>query len=109
MSEEGDAKGTDQAMLSALMNRGRDTALLSAEQERLLDDWMADRLPVADVDRAEALARNNVFAAERILENRLMAAASHEPSVIAAFCSKCQTFACAVRSSLPQPTDDFVT
>src|SRR5260370_13587485 len=81
MSEEGDAKGTDQAMLSALMNRGRDTALLSAEQERLLDDWMADRLPVADVDRAEALARNNVFAAERILENRLMAAASHEPSV----------------------------
>jgi hypothetical protein len=62
-------------MLAALMNRGHDTALLSAEQEKLLDDWMADRLPVADVDRAEALAKNNVFAAERILENRLMAAA----------------------------------
>jgi hypothetical protein len=81
MNEDGDAKGTDQAMLSALMNRGRDTALLSAEQEKLLDDWMADRLPAADVDRAEALAKNNVFAAERILENRLMAAASHEPPV----------------------------
>jgi hypothetical protein len=81
MSEDGDAKGTDRAMLSALMNRGRDTALLSAEQEKLLDDWMADRLPAADVDRAEALARNNVFAAEHILENRLMAAASHEPPV----------------------------
>jgi hypothetical protein len=81
MSEDGDAKGTDQAMLLALMNRGRDTALLSAEQEKLLDDWMADRLPAADVDRAEALAKNNAFAAERILENRLMAAARNEPPV----------------------------
>jgi hypothetical protein len=81
MSESGDVKGTDQAMLLALMNRGRDTALLSAEQEKLLDDWMADRLPAPEVDRAEALVKNNVFAAERVLEHRLMMAASQETPV----------------------------
>jgi len=88
MREDGDVKVADQAMLSALINRGRDTALLSTEQEKLLDDWMAERLPAADVDRAEALAKNNIFAAERILENRLMTAASHEPPVPAALTAR---------------------
>ena len=81
MSDHGDEPGTDQAMLLALMNRGRDKAPLSAEQEELLDDWMAGDLPGAEVSRAEALAKNNIFAAEHILERRLMAAASHEPPV----------------------------
>jgi hypothetical protein len=81
MSDQGDVPGIDQAMLSALMNRGRDMALLSAKQEKLLDDWMAGDLPAADVSQVEALAKNNVFAAEHILEHRLMAAAKHGPPV----------------------------
>jgi hypothetical protein len=33
------------------------------------------------VSQVEALAKNNVFAAEHILEHRLMAAAKHGPPV----------------------------
>lgn len=74
-------KGIDQAMLSALLNSRRDTAILSSDQERLLDDWMDDRLPPADAARAADLAKNNAFAAERILEHRLLSAAGRGPPI----------------------------
>jgi hypothetical protein len=74
-------EAVDQVMLAVLSNRGRDATLLSADQERLLDDWVADRLAPNDAERAAALVRQNTLAAERVLERRLQAAASESPSV----------------------------
>ena len=44
-------EAVDQVMLAVLSNRGRDATLLSAEQERLLDDWVAGRLTPDDAER----------------------------------------------------------
>jgi hypothetical protein len=74
-------EAVDQVMLAVLSNRGRDATVLSAEQERLLDDWVADRLAPDDAERAAALVRQNTLAAERVLERRLQAAASESPPV----------------------------
>jgi hypothetical protein len=74
-------EAVDQVMLAVLANRGRDATLLSADQERLLDDWLADRLAPHDAERAAALVRQNALAAERVLERRLQAAASESPPV----------------------------
>jgi len=68
-------------MLAVLSNRGRDATVLSAEQERLLDDWVAGRLAPDDAERAESLVRKNTLAAERVLDRRLQAAASESPPV----------------------------
>jgi hypothetical protein len=68
-------------MLAVLSNRGRDATVLSAEQEQLLDDWVAGRLAVDDAEHAAALVRQNTVAAERVLERRLQAAASESPPV----------------------------
>jgi hypothetical protein len=74
-------EAVDQVMLAVLSNRGRDATLLSADQERLLDDWVAGRLAPHDAERAAALVRQNALAAERVLERRLQAAASESPPV----------------------------
>jgi hypothetical protein len=74
-------EAVDQVMLAVLSNRGRDATVLSADQERLLDDWVASRLAPADAERAEALVRRNTLAAERVLERRLQSAASESPPV----------------------------
>ncbi len=74
-------EAVDQVMLAVLSNRGRDATQLSADQERLLDDWVAGRLAPADAERAAALVRQNTLAAERVLEQRLQAAASESPPV----------------------------
>ena len=74
-------EAVDQVMLAVLSNRGRDATVLSAEQERLLDDWLAGRLAAGDGERAAALVRQNALAAERVLERRLQAAASASPPV----------------------------
>jgi hypothetical protein len=71
----------DQVMLAVLSNRGRDATVLSAEQERLLDDWVAGRLGPDDAERAAALVSQNTLAADRVLERRLQAAASESPPV----------------------------
>ena len=68
-------------MLLALSHRQRDSTPLSLDQERLLDSWMADRLPPIDADRAAELTKHNRFAAERILEHRLISAANEGPGV----------------------------
>lgn len=74
-------EAVDQVMLAVLSNRGRNATPLSADQERLLDDWLAGRLAADDAERAAALVRQNTLAAERVLERRLQAAASESPAV----------------------------
>jgi hypothetical protein len=74
-------EAVDQVMLAVLSNRGRDATLLSADQERLVDDWVAGRLAPDDTERAAALVRQNTLAAERVLERRLQAAAGESPPV----------------------------
>ena len=68
-------EAVDQVMLAVLSNRGRSATVLSPEEERLLDDWVAGRLAPDDAARAATLAKQNVLAAERILERRLQDAA----------------------------------
>lgn len=74
-------EAVDQVMLAVLSNRGRDATLLSADQERLLDDWTSGKLAADDAERAATLVRQNVLAAERVLERRLQAAARESPPV----------------------------
>ena len=74
-------EAVDQVMLAVLSNRGRDATVLSADQERLLDDWVTGGLTPDDAERAAALVRQNTLAAERVLERRLQAAASESPPV----------------------------
>ncbi|MBI2741826.1 MAG: hypothetical protein HYX38_35495 [Rhodospirillales bacterium] len=74
-------EAVDQVMLAVLSNRGRDAIVLSADQERLLDDWVAGRLTPDDAERAAVLVRQNTLAAERVLERRLQVAASEGPAV----------------------------
>src|SRR5215813_9301010 len=76
-----DLRPTDRAMLIALSHRQRDSTPLSPDQERLLDGWVDGRLPSIDADRAAALAKLNVFAAERVLERRLISTANEGPGV----------------------------
>ena len=63
-------EAVDQVMLAVLSNRGRDATALSAEQERLVDDWVAGRLAPDDAERAAALVRKNTLAAKPPLERR---------------------------------------
>ncbi len=74
-------EAVDQVMLAVLSNRGRDATVLSRDQERLLDDWVAGRLAPDEAERAAVLVRQNTLAAERVLERRLQAAASESPPV----------------------------
>lgn len=74
-------EAVDQVMLAVLSNRGRNATALSADQQRLLDDWVAERLAPADAERAASLVGQNTLAAERVLERRLQAAASESPPV----------------------------
>jgi hypothetical protein len=87
-SEPDDLKSIDQALLVTLTRIQRSSAPLTVGQEELLDDWVMGRLFPADVERAAALTRRNSFAAEYILERRLVAAAATAPEVPAALTSQ---------------------
>jgi hypothetical protein len=76
-----DLPPTDRAMLLALSHRQRDSTPLSFDQESLLDSWIARRLPPIEADRAAELTKHNRFAAERVLERRLISAAYEGPGV----------------------------
>jgi hypothetical protein len=88
MRTSDDLRSIDWAMLLALSHHQRDSTPLSLDQERLLDSWMADRLPPIDADRAAELAKHNVFAAERVLERRLISAANEGPGVPSALAAR---------------------
>jgi hypothetical protein len=77
----GEPEAVDPVMLAILSNRGREAALLTSDQERLLDDWVAGRLAAEHAGRAAALAKQNTLAAERVLERRLLQAAEKSPPV----------------------------
>lgn len=79
--ESDEPEAVDQVMLAVLSNRGRNATVLSSDQERLLDDWVAGRLAPDEAERAAALAKQNALAAERVLERRLLEAAGRSPSV----------------------------
>ena len=74
-------EAVDQVMLAVLSNRGREATVLSADQERLLDEWLAGRLAPGDAARAALLVKQNALAAERVLERRLQEAAKQSPPV----------------------------
>lgn len=78
----------DQAMLLALSHRPRGGAPLTIDQESLLDQWVAGSLPPAEADRAADLTKRNGFAAERVLERRLIEAAHEGPAVPAALAAR---------------------
>jgi hypothetical protein len=86
MSDE--LRSIDRAMLLALSHHQRDSTPLSLAQERLLDSWIADRLSPIDSDRAAELTTHNSFAAERILEHRLISAANQGPGVPSTLASR---------------------
>ena len=71
-------EAVDQVMLAVLANRGRNATVLSADQERLLDAWVAGRLAPDEAARAATLVRQNTLAAERVLERRLQEAAERQ-------------------------------
>jgi hypothetical protein len=83
-----DLQPIDRAMLLALSHRQRNSTPLSLDQERLLDSWVAGRLPPIDADRAAELTKHNKFAAERILECRLIAAANEGPGIPSALTAR---------------------
>ena len=74
-------EAVDQIMLAVLSNKGREATVLSADQERLLDEWVAGRLAPNDAARAATLVKQNTLAAERVLERRLQEAAKQSPPV----------------------------
>ena len=83
-----DLRSIDRAMLLALSRHQRDSTPLSLDQERLLDSWIADRLPPVDADRAAELTKRNSFAAERVLEHRLISAANEGSGVPSTLASR---------------------
>ncbi len=74
--EPDDLKPVDQALLLAVARRQHDHTPLTLDQERLVDDWIAGRLSPADAGRAAELTKRSSFAAERVLERRLVEAAN---------------------------------
>src|SRR5437762_5421881 len=76
-----DAEAADPVMLAVLSNKGRRRAPLSSDQEGLLDGWVTGRLAPDEAARAEALVRENAWAAERVLEQRLLEASRRDAAV----------------------------
>lgn len=81
-------KPIDQAMLLAIGRHKDSSTPLSMEQERLVDDWIAERLSPDDAHRAVQLTKRNGFAAERVLERRLLAAADTGGDIPAALSAR---------------------
>src|SRR5258708_39311428 len=77
----GQPEAREQVMLAVLSNPGREAIVLSSDEERLLDDWVAGRLAPEAAERAARLVKRNALAAERVLERRLLAAARQSPAV----------------------------
>jgi hypothetical protein len=105
MGATDDVPPTDRAMLLALSHRQRDSTPLSVDQERLLDRWMAERLPPIDADRAAELAKHNRFAAERVLERRLISAANEGPGVPSTLASRVLSAPRSPRTATPKLFD----
>lgn len=80
--DDGDElKPVDQALLLAIGRHKSSQAPLTVEQDRMLDEWVAGRLSPGEAARAAELTKRNSFAAERVLERRLVEAAQAGPGV----------------------------
>jgi hypothetical protein len=72
--EEGDT-----SLMAALFNRRRQWLPLSPDQTRMVDEFVAGRLDGEAAAAAERLVRENAFAAERVIERRLLQQAESSP------------------------------
>ena len=72
---------TDRAMLAALSNRRKDFRPLTAEQVRSIDAWVSAELVATEEEEVSALVKSNIYAAERVVEQRLWRAVHKGPAV----------------------------
>lgn len=100
-----DLRPAELAMLLVLSHRQGDSTPLSSNQERLLDGWIAGRLSPIDAGRAAELTKHNKFAAERVLERRLISAASEGPGVPSTLASRVLSASPSPRTATPKLFD----
>jgi len=70
----------DGSLIAALFNRRRQWLPLSPDQIRIVDEFVAGRLAGEAAAAAERLVRENAFAAERVMERRLLEQAESSPA-----------------------------
>jgi hypothetical protein len=70
----------DGSLVAALFNRRRQWLPLSPDQIRIVDEFVAGRLAGEAAAAAERLVRDNAFAAERVMERRLLQQAESSPA-----------------------------
>ena len=73
-----DADGA--SLMAALFNRRRQWMPLSSDQIKIVDEFAAGRLAEEAAAGAERLVRENAFAAERVMERRLLQQAERGPA-----------------------------
>jgi hypothetical protein len=79
-SGPGDEEEGGASLMAALFNRRRQWAPLSSDQIKLVDEFVAGRLAGEAASAAERLVRENTFAAERVMERRLLQQAENSPA-----------------------------
>ena len=70
----------DGSLVAALFNRRRQWLPLSPDQIKIVDEFVAGRLAGEAAAAAERLVRENAFAAERVMERRLLQQAESSPA-----------------------------
>src|SRR5229473_2870842 len=68
------------SLMAALFNRRRQWIPLSSDQIKLVDEFVAGQLAGEAASAAERLVRENAFAAERVMERRLVQQAKSGPA-----------------------------
>jgi hypothetical protein len=74
------ADGDGASLMAALFNRRRQWIPLSSDQIKIVDEFVAGRLAGEAASAAERLVRENAFAAERVMERRLVQQAKSGPA-----------------------------
>jgi hypothetical protein len=68
------------SLMAALFNRRRQWTPLSSDQIKIVDEFVAGQLAGEAASAAERLVRENAFAAERVMERRLLQQAESSPT-----------------------------
>src|SRR5437868_8896849 len=74
------AHGDSASLIAALFNRRRQWTPLSSDQIKIVDEFVAGQLSAEAASAAERLVRENAFAAERVMERRLLQQAESSPT-----------------------------
>src|SRR4051812_42921192 len=74
------AHGDDVSLMAVLFNRRKQWAPLSSDQIKIVDEFVAGQLAGEPASAAERLVRENAFAAERVMERRLLQQAESSPT-----------------------------